>query len=356
MKSRRVTKLLACVLASSLCAVPVGATVDVTGEGGVTGAKITTDFGIYSPSVTVTVPTEAHIRINPLKVANSTSVNGYEIASNDLQIVNKSVDTVNKTGIPILFTANAKITKKGDSVKVYYDYGKTSPSKYGVSSNSKTKAAYIALQAADNQGAAFTNTPGSGVSDNATYALDTNPVTPQGKNPVTTVGSQLHMPIDAPSINASGALATPYSYGTYAVVGHANENAPWQASDLEIELTYNIKPSTSTGASAPAIALAQQPTSGNALSINATDAVLDGVWPSEFVLHHQEEKIGEWNITDVVEWNRTAADDGWVISISKDDTTLKWYQTEYAAAKGKGSFDLVVSFTDGSVKKLPVNF
>ncbi len=346
MKSKRVTKLLACVLASSLCAVPVAAsatTVDVTGEGGVSGGKITTDFGIYSPSVTVTVPTKAEIRINPLKVAGSTSVNGYEIASNELQIVNKSIDTKNKAGIPVLFTANAKITKKGSDVKVYYDNTTAGSGYNSASSNSKAKEAYVVLQAADGQSAS------SGVSANASFAT-------LGSNPITTVGSQLHMPLGTPTLDSAGAAVAAPTYGTYAVVGIANENAPWVADDLNIELTYNIKATASTGASAPAITLQGTQVSGNALSINATDAALDGVWPSEFVLHHKAEKVGEWNITDVVEWERNAADDGWVITIPASDTTLQWYQQEYASNKNKGTLELVVGFTDGSVKRLDVTF
>lgn len=341
MKSKRVTKLLACVLSVAMCATPVWATSygDETGSGTITGGKIDTEVGVYAPPISVNVPIKTKIEVNPMISQNSPSVNGYGIASKSLVITNKSYDTDNSEGIPIIVTAEAEIQKKEDSVKVYYDKTRSG---YTASANSKAKEAYMSLSEG--------NMTVPGTSGNVVYKT-------AGKKSdvITTAGSQIQFSVSAP--NAASAK----TYAAFAVVGDANVNAPWENNDMTIGLTYAIK-AGSTGikgkiANVAAISsivnganVTISATSTNGISINNfPENGVDGAEVEAIVVHPTKASEADWVVdaTDLQKVNYKQNSDGtWNITIPGGEDLA--YYSENFTQKNR-DLDLLIRLNDGRV-------
>ena len=124
MKSK-MAKATAIVLAMTMCA-PVSAfaaDAPKTITGTATG-DITTSFDVYSPKLTVNVPVNANIQINPLAKDSPTKLAEFAVASNSLDIINASVDASEsgkEVGIPVNATITASIKSKKAGVVTAYN-------------------------------------------------------------------------------------------------------------------------------------------------------------------------------------------------------------------------------------------
>lgn len=344
MKSKRVTKLLACVLSMAMCASPVWAS---SGDyenkdnlkGGASG-DITTEMGPYAPVVSVNVPTKARVEVNPLFQKTDTSVNGWGIASKSLVITNKSYDADKSMGIPLVVTADAQITAKKDGVKTYYEKG--SRSGFTPSANSSAKAVCMSLSVG-NLNTATTST-------NANYKT-------AGKmtDVITTVGSQVQLQVAAPS----DATAANRTYGAFAVVGDANVNANWQDGDITLALSYDIKAANSGIKQKPTLANSNMTvtalTSGNAISINGLSVNgLDGAFVEKILIHDVKENGNDWeldaNDESQVKWDLNAAGTQYKLTIPASGD-VDWYKEELIHGK---PYDMIIKLDDGRYITTPL--
>ena len=115
MKSK-FTKATAAALALTMC-IPVSAFAADTPTSG----SFETSFDVYSPALTIQVPVNADIQVNPFADSTATDVNKFSVASNSIDIWNASVDVEEDIGIPINATVTATITSKADDVITEYN-------------------------------------------------------------------------------------------------------------------------------------------------------------------------------------------------------------------------------------------
>lgn len=234
MKSKRVTKLLACVLAASMCAVPVFAAEPTTiiNTDNADGS-FAVDFAKKGINVQVSVPTNAHLRVNPLTTLTGMqgTVSNSQIATDDLRIINKTWAPVAGTtsdneGIPVIVTAYATATK-AEGVKLFYTNTETDT----FSADSDDKNAMMKLVSG--------NLPNP--SGNATYSTT-------GGSYVTELGSRIKFSVPGAGSVSSGTSNITISdngagLGAMAITGQATVNAPWQNDDIAVEFVYNIRAS-----------------------------------------------------------------------------------------------------------------
>lgn len=341
MKSKRVTTLLACVLSASMCVMPVSAATnpEVTGTGQV-GGEINASFDLLKETVTVTVPTAADIRVNPFFDGSVDTVEKFRVASKDLVVQNKTMDGKKENGLPVLITATGKVTKGAD-VQVYYD-----ASKFTESSTSPKKE--IELQMVSENGGSLSS---DSTSSNGKYALNTTASDTITNVTMTSVGSRLQIPVAAPTV-ANKQITGGAPMSAFAVVGKTNENADWTDKDLTISLKYTIRATKQGPVGAPSITIPAV-TSGNAISINFTDATMDGATPLNFVIHDEKDKLPETKIpASECGWKRDTADTQWTVSIPGDNDAITWYCQDQ---KGK-TFDFLIELSDGRVVKTKITF
>lgn len=334
MKSKRVAKLLACALT-----VAMSASTPVFASGGLApSGTIKTEFGgIKSPTITMTLDTTADVWVNPLyDPTNGTGVNKFRFASKNISANNRSVDDQG-VSFNVMLTATAKVKNKGTGVKVYYDAGASSASKFVGSDSSSAKECYLEMQ------------QGTGTSTNqATY--QSVPASTGKSAVVTTQGSRLQFKVPAATATQGA------GYAEFAVIGDANTGAKWESGDLSLEMTYSLAPATAnasvTGTDAPSIT-AWAATSGNALSINnfVTDAQLAGAKVTKFTVFDPKMDSAEVDMAqDAFKWTRNSADTGYDLEVPKTDAILTWLGKEQ---KGK-AYGLLITFDDGRVSKTTV--
>ena len=341
MKSKRVTTLLACVLSASMCVMPVSAATnpEVTGTGQV-GGEINASFDLLKETVTVTVPTAADIRVNPFFDGSVDTVEKFRVASKDLVVQNKTMDGKKENGLPVLITATGKVTKGAD-VQVYYD-----STKFTESSTSPKKE--IELQMVSENGGSLSS---DSTSSNGEYTLNAIASDTITNVTMTSVGSRLQIPVAAPTV-ANKQITGPIPMSAFAVVGRTNENADWTDKDLTISLKYTIRATKQGPVGAPNITIPSV-TSGNAISINFTDATMDGATPLNFVIHDEKDKLPETKIpASECGWERDTADTQWTVSIPGDNDAITWYCQDQ---KGK-VFDFLIELSDGRVVKTKITF
>lgn len=342
MKSKRVTKLLACVLSMAMCASPVWASSADTSKSdkGRVGGDITTEMGPYSPVVSVNVPTKARVEVNSLFDKTQTSVNGWGIASKSLIITNKSFDADKNIGIPLVVTADAEITGKKDGVKTYYETG--SRSGFTPSANSSAKEVCMSISVG--------NLANSTTSTNANYKSGT-----EKTDVITTVGSQVQLAVAAPA-DATPANRT---YGAFAVVGDANVNAKWQDDDITLALSYDIQAANSGIKQKPTLANSGMTVttiaSGNAISINNFPVTgLDGAFVEKILIHDTKENGNDWeldaNDESQVQWDLNSAGTQYTLTIPASDD-VDWYAEEVSNSK---PYDVIIKLEDGRYIKTPL--
>lgn len=211
MKSKRVAKLLACVLAVSMSAVPVYAT------GTETTKTLNSDVDYVTPTMKVKVPTAMNVHIQAFYDATKTDkVSGCGLTSDEFVIQNTT--SHNGVGVALLCTAKVTVNKKADDVQLDYD------SNFTPRAGSSKKKAVMQLKAANGT---------INLKDN-TYNGDSTVVT--------TCGSRLDIKVPAPTTDTGKAPLTTSGNGAFAILGQANTDADWKTGDLGVSITYNLKP------------------------------------------------------------------------------------------------------------------
>lgn len=346
-------KVVAAVLAMTMC-IPATAFADTTGE---SSGSFNTDFNIYSPTLTVSVPLDANIRVNPIAetTASAKTSDNFTVASNSIDIINASVDTEKDRGIPVNATINATITNRGEDVVTEYTTfaeNATSTKKkvyLQLSEATATKAATVAVKSGEtlafvegklNLGQFEVTTP-------ADYT------TPAKFSPITIYGSLLSVDIDAPTTTDTTANATFSTdptkvvpkVGSFAVTGVANTNAAWAESDLAVGITYNIKASKKLNIENPTIATAPTFSKAGTVDVTITVPNVGEAEVAAIALHNDEGDYGDFMWGDeayTVDYTTTPGSA--IITIPKDDSGLAYIGE--APYKDQPQ-DLVIGLTNG---------
>lgn len=339
MKSRRVTKLLACVLATTMCAVPVFASEpNVTADD--TTNEIGVSFGKKGVNVRVSVPTTANLQVNPFWVNAPNTVSGSEIASDDLRIINRTwredeTSATGKSGVSVNVTAGATINNKAEGVKIIYQTPAANADTFAANSEEKNVKMELKSGTLDD------------ISGNGTYTGGSSAV-------VTQLGSRIKFAVDAPTSVSSDDSSTvsdgDAGLGAMAILGNATVNASWVNSDLEVGVVYNIKASN-TPDSYPAAAPTF--TSGKT---TITDAMLNKATIERVCL---QDPVGdEYGLFDIdLEAEGTlkavtTSGGGVELTIPTETQT---FLKETATLKGKPQ-DVLIQLSDGRVLTSTVSF
>jgi aspartate 1-decarboxylase len=253
MKSK-LTKFTAAIMAMTMtmCGTTAFAA-DSTTQSTASGT-ISSSFGVYSPTIVVSVPLTADVQVNPMYDATATAntLKTFSVASKDIIIGNATVDTDStdaskKVAIPVSVTAKATLSKVGDGVVTHY-----------------AKTNFTASDASTSKEIQLNLTQGTATAG-ATKKLDTSDDTAvySGKTtPVTAWGSQIQFKVAGPTLDSGSTAADEYGLGAFAITGTANTNADWKAEDLNVAITYNVKASSYDGAPVGTVS-DPQPTKGS---------------------------------------------------------------------------------------------
>lgn len=354
---RNMKKVVATALAMTMC-VPVAAS-----AADVNGGAFTTSFDIYSPTLTVEVPVNLDIEVNPFANSAATDTKKFEVASKSMDIINGSVDKENDLGIPVVATIKAKITSKSEGVITEYNTftsDKTSAKKRIQLNLSKAGTAAVIDVKANPAG-----TPAYGTDDKldlSQYEVKTKAVyTGATDTAITGFGSLLSIDIGAPTSKdttnsgsfANAADVVPVA-GSFAVTGVANTGAEWKKDDIGVEVTYSIKASGALSIATPTLTgVTYSSTGTTGLEINLT-----GIGEAEVIAMaaHNDNGYGDaiWESKQFkFEPDATTAGNA-KVTIAKDDSILAALAGD--DYKGKPQ-DFVVVLSDGRyiVSTLTVN-
>lgn len=349
-------KIAAAALAATMC-VPGTAFAAQSGS-------FETSFDVYSPTLTISVPVNADIKINPIADSSATSVKKFTVASNSIDIMNASVDEEADAAIPVNVTVKAAITSQSEDVISEYNT-------FTADATSTKKRIYLNLSEAGTAAVMSVKTGGTAAFD-ADKKLDLSQYevtseadysTPAGTTAITKFGSLFSVDIAGPATTdtttgktfTSDATKVTAAVGSFAVTGVANTNADWKADDVTVAITYNVKASKALNITAPTIATAPTFTSTGTTDLEITVPGIGEATVTAIALHNDGEGLyGDfiWE-NDAVSVDYSTAGTA-KITISKDDGALKLLAEDNY--KGKAQ-DLIIALSDGRfvVSTLTVN-
>lgn len=375
MKTRRMTKVAAAALAMAMC-VPCSALASGTTTPVQTSGSFTTSFDVYSPKLTIQVPVNLDIEVNPLVDSTATGVKKFTVASNSIDIWNASVDTAADSGkgvgIPVNVTVKATIAEKKADVMTEYNTFTTDVTATTKRINLMLSEAQTAatLKLKNGQTAEFEG------ADNKVLKLsqwETNAeavyTTPAQSVAITKYGSLLSVDIAKPTTSDStggftaDATKVTATVGSFAVTGVANVSADWKADDVKVNVTYDVKASAARNIATPAIATAPTFTSG--ASAADMTVVIPNVGEAKVVAvgcHNDGKGLYGDYVWDAKAYTVTYAPNA--SQATQTDATIKFPKTDAGLAtflagddyKGKKQ-DFVVGLSDGRmvVSTLTVN-
>lgn len=347
---RNLKKVVAAALAMTMCVPAMAFAQEGTFE---------TSFDVYSPVLTISVPTKLDIEVNPIADSNASGLKKFTVASNSIDIANASVDVEKDVAIPVNVTVKASIASKKEGVITNYNTFIADPTstKKKINLNLSQAQTAAALAVKSGETAAFDTDKKLDLSkfEVGTPAVYT---TPAQSTAITQYGSLLSMDILGPSTVNSTAGAT-YStvaadvtaaVGSFAVTGTANTNADWKADDVTVAVTYNVKASRSLSITTPTIAAAPAFTAGaSATDVSITVPNVGEATVTAMALHNDSEgAYGDviWESSSykvVYAENSTTNKTDATITIAKDDAFLKVLTDGFS---GKAQ-DLVIQLSDG---------
>lgn len=317
-------KIAALAMAATMC-LPMSAFAAQTSTA--TSGTWEAGFGVYSPTLSITVPVRADIQVNPLvdTTDTNTAKTKYTVSSNSIDVVNSTMDGTE--AIPVNVTAQATITSVAEGVKVEYNT-------FTLDKTSKEKR--IFLQLAEATTAAD---PATGAG--AAYDRDNLPNTAA----VTAYGSLLSVDIDPPT------NATTPAAGSFAVVGEANTNADWADSDVAVSITYNVKASNALEVKTPTVAELAFTAGTGAQDVKIVVPDVGEATVAAMALHNTGEDLygdfiwedGTYTVAYAPNASTATQTDA-TITIAKDSETLDFLTTE---GYNKKSQDLVIALSDG---------
>lgn len=351
----KLKKATAAALALAMC-MPVSAMAEEQ--------TLETSFDLYSPTLTVSVPLKADIRVNPLADSTKTDVNKFTVASNSLDVINASVDVANDKAIPVNVTVKASISQKADNVISTYNTfsaNATSPvKKINLNLSNAGTAATVGL--------ATGKTAGFVSNDNKTLKLEDWEVKTaadysSGESvAITQWGSSLSVDIAGPTTSDSTAGATfstdatkvTPKVGSFAVTGTANVGADWKADDIAVDITYDVRASAARSITTPVIATAPTFASTGTADLTISVPSIGEAKVTAVAVHNDDSEYKDYFWTDdayTVDYTTNAGTAA--IKIPKADSGLAYLAESYKGEKQ----DLVIALSDGRmvVSTLTVN-
>lgn len=328
-----------------------------------TAGDFTTSFDIYSPTLTVSVPLNLDVEVNPFADSSVTTLQYYTVASQSMDIWNASTDTTKDIGIPVNVEVQASIASTAEGVVTEYgDFTADSKStKKKIHLDLVSPTAPTATVASGKtpawKDAAATDKKLDLQTDNYTLtAMDYKAAT--NKTAITKFGSLLSVDIAKPTtsdtttdktFSTDASKITP-AVGSFAVVGTANSHADWKETDVKVNVSYKITASNALNIKTPGV-------DGGAVTVAAnTDATIlikdVGEATVEAIAVHNDKEGGYGDyIWDADRYEVTYAEDGTTtgqmnatIKISKDgEGGLAYLASDY---KGKAQ-DLCIKLSDG---------
>lgn len=346
MKSK-VAKIMVAALAVTAC-MPVSAFASET------SGSFDTSFDIYSPALTIKVPVNANIQVNPFSDSNATDVTKFSVASNSIDIWNASVDVDKNIGIPINVTVRAAITSKGEDVVTEYNTFTENATSTNKRVNLKLSTAGTAATLAVKSGdaAAFDTNKRLDmskyeVSGDADYSSPTDEVA------ITKFGSLLSVDIGEPRTSATGndsfsndpTKVTP-TVGSFAVTGIANAGADWKKDDVAVTITYDVRASKARTFKTPTIATPPEFTSGTgAADLKITVPNIGEATVADIAAHNDASEYKDYIwARDAYTVDYTTAAGSAIITIPKDDSGLAYLAGD--DYKGKAQ-DFQIALSDG---------
>lgn len=373
MKSR-MTKIAAVALAATMCVpAPVLASGTTATRGSEAKGSFQTSFDLYSPKLNVSVPLKADIKVNPMAENTKTGVDKFTVASNSLDIYNASTDIEADVAIPVNVAVKATITSSAEDVVTEYNT-------FTADATSAKKRINLMLSQAQTAaviGVKSGSTAGWVAADDKHLKLDDFEVTtkavytsPVKSTPVTLYGSQLSVDIAGPSTSDSTAGKTFSSdptkitptVGSFAITGVANTAADWKASDVAVEITYNVRASKPLSITTPAITTAPTFNSASPADLSITVPNVGEAKVVAMALHNKTEKDlygdfmwpeDEYTVTYAPNATTTTQTDA-TIKLPKDNATFTFLTDEKYKTKAQ---DLIIGLSDGRmiVTTLTVN-
>lgn len=354
MTSKTFKKAAALALATTLC-VPAFSTVTLA-----QGGTFDTSFDVYAPKLTIQVPLDANIQVNPLADSSATTVGKFEVASNSIDIWNASVDVENDKAIPVNVTVQAQITNKGEGVITEYNT-------FTADKTSTVKKINLNLSQAKTAAAIDVKTGGTAAFDSeqkldlTQYAIKTQAdySAPTQSVPITAYGSKISIDIAGPTTDDTTNTGATFSttaadvhatIGSFAVTGSANIGADWKADDIAVTMVYDVK--ASQALSITPLAVTTAPTFNSASKADVTievknvgEATVLGV-----ALHDEaitpDDVIFEGATITYAPDSTTPTKTNATITINKDDATLDALGKLVAT---KATHDIAVVLSDGRV-------
>lgn len=299
-------RVAAVTLAMSMCLPGMAFAEDEIERASASNAgEIKTAFDVYNPTISVSVPTSAAIKVNPLVSNTDTGeVKDFAVASNSIDVFNATVDEGNL--IPLVVTVNATVTKAAAGVvQAYNDF----------TPDDASSVKKIHLELAE----AATHASADGTTK-ASYDLS---AAGANKAVITKWGSMLSVDVPAPA--SEGAVAVK----SFAVVGKANTSADWKKDDISVKMTYKIKASKQLNVVTPTIATAPEVDQGDDLVVAVKG-------------------IGEAKVIAVGAHNDEAK---YVDYLWSDTDTKKLYTVEYDTANA-GTATVTIKGTDAGLNFL----
>lgn len=302
MKSR-FTRIAAAAMALTMC-MPTAAFAAQEGN-------FETSFDVYSPVLTISVPTKLDVQVNPIANSSATDVKKFTVASNSIDIMNASVDVEKDVAIPVVATIKASISSAAEGVITEYNT-------FTADDTSTAKRIYLALSQAGTAatlGAAkktdgTAETPVFGADDRldlSKFAVTTaaSYSSPAKTTAITQYGSLLSMDILGPTTSdtttgatfSSDATKVTAAVGSFAVTGVANTNADWKKDDVTVAVTYNVKASKALTITTPTVATAPAFNGASAADVVITIPGVGEATVTAMALHNNHEGLyGDYGI------------------------------------------------------------
>lgn len=361
MKTNKASRFAAAALAMAMCVPGTALAADEPANSG----SFDTSFDVYSPKLTIQVPVNLDVKINPIANTTATDVNKYEVASQSIDIWNASVDTAADVAIPINVTVKASITDTAEDVITEYNTFTSditsAVKKINLNLSQAGTDAVPAVKSGETAGFDSENKLDLSKWEVGTAAVYTTPVQ---STAITKWGSLLSLDIAGPTTSDSTAGATfstdatkvTPKAGSFAVTGVANAGADWKKDDVKVAVTYSVKASKARGITPKTLAAVDW-TSGT----SAADLVITvpGVGESTVLAlgFHNDASYGDYLMEEGVNADGTPAEGKYKveyvanagatdakITIAKDNAALEFLAGDGLKNKAQ---DLVIALSDG---------
>lgn len=358
MRTKKASRFAAAALAMAMCVPGTALAADEPANSG----SFDTSFDVYSPKLTIKVPVNLDVKINPVVNSSATDVNKFEVASQSIDIWNASVDTEADVAIPVNVTVKATITDKAEDVITEYNTFTaditSATKKINLNLSAAQTAAVVAVADATGDPAVFDTEKKLDLSK---WKVGTQAVytTPAKSTAITKYGSLLSLDIAGPETTDSTAGATFSSdptkvtptAGSFAVTGVANTGADWKKDDVKVAVTYSVKASNARNIGTLTVSPVTWTSGDTATDLSIT---VPGVGEATVlgVGFHNDKVYGDYLMEEgkleegkyKVEYVENAGATDAKITVAKDNAALDFLAGEDTKSKPQ---DLIIALSDG---------